>query len=327
MILTVTLNPSVDISYKLDHLKLNTVNRVVSVSKTVGGKGLNVSRVLVQLGEEVAATGFLGGSLGGFIRTQINKLMIKDYFIEGKEETRNCIAVIHDNLQTEILESGPKISRKEAAEFLEQFQSLVKETDIITVSGSLPRGLETNFYGELLKIAHENHSIVLLDSNGEALRQSLIGEYKPYLIKPNLEELADLVERKIDSEQHVIQALHDPVLNGIPWIVVTLGDGGALVRNEEIVYRVKIPKVKVINPVGSGDSVIAGFAAGFSRKLPPTEIINYGIAMGVLNAMEEKTGFINTQKINWSISEVQVEKLDSVSNYSDYSIKAVEKHD
>lgn len=310
MILTVTLNPSVDIRYNLEHLELDAVNRVVNVSKTAGGKGINVSRVLVQLEEQVAATGFLGGSLGEFIRTQIKDMSIRDHFIEVAGDTRNCIAVIHDGKQTEILESGPEISPSQAKNFLQQFQSFAKEAEIITVSGSLPRGLETNFYAEILKSAHASDSIVLLDSSGDALKRSLEGEHKPYLIKPNQEELADLVGLEIETEQDVIQALREPVLQGIPWIVVTLGGQGALVRFENTMYRVQIPKVEVKNAVGSGDSVIAGFASAISRKLSQTETIKHGVAMGVLNAMQEQTGHIDPKQVDWCINQIQVEKLD-----------------
>ena len=111
MILTITLNPSVDISYKLDCFSLDTVNRVDDVSKTAGGKGLNVARVLGQLGEKVAASGFLGGSLGGFISSQIAALDIDNFFVEIAGETRNCIAVIHGRKQREILESGVAVEQ------------------------------------------------------------------------------------------------------------------------------------------------------------------------------------------------------------------------
>src|SRR5690625_1185016 len=127
MILTTTLNPAVDISYKLDHFSMDTVNRVKDVSKTAGGKGINVARVLKQLGENVAATGFLGGSLGTFIRSQIESLSIADYFVEIDGETRNCVAVLHEGKQTEILESGPVISEGEAALFLEKFAESIQQ--------------------------------------------------------------------------------------------------------------------------------------------------------------------------------------------------------
>lgn len=117
MILTVTLNPSVDMSYKMDQLNLDTVNRVGDVLKTAGGKGLNVARVLKQLGEDTAATGFLGGSLGDFIRGQMVELAVQDHFVGIAGDTRNCIAIIHEGQQTEILESGPEISTAEAILF------------------------------------------------------------------------------------------------------------------------------------------------------------------------------------------------------------------
>src|SRR5690625_214002 len=164
MILTITLNPSVDISYKLDKFSLDTVNRVVDISKTAGGKGLNVSRVIQQLGEDVAATGFSGGSLGGFIREEISDQGIHDFFVSIEGETRNCIAVIHEGQQTEILEAGPVINENETAEFLSKISEDVQKVDFITISGSLPKGLDKDFYARLVKIANKHDTPVLLDT-------------------------------------------------------------------------------------------------------------------------------------------------------------------
>lgn len=309
MILTVTLNPAVDIGYKLSNLKLDSVNRTGNCSKTAGGKGLNVSRVLVQLGEDVAATGFLGGGVGSFIRENIKQQSIQDFFLECVEETRNCIAIIHGRQQTEILESGPNINLNEADEFLELFRSYAKAVEIITISGSLPQGIDSHFYSKLIEIAYEKESRVLLDTSGETLKASLESEFKPYLIKPNLEELSDLVGQEIKSDEEIVEALQSPLLNKIPWAVVTLGDRGAVVRYEKDIYRVKIPEVVVVNPVGSGDSVIAGFASGLSNNLPAKDAIKYGVAMGVLNAMEEKTGFVATSKIKECVESIEIELI------------------
>src|SRR5699024_1909161 len=155
MILTITLNPSVDISYKLEAFSIDTVNRVADVSKTAGGKGLNVSRVAQQLEEDVAASGFLGGSLGAFIRAEIADQGIHDYFVTIAGETRNCIAVIHEGQQTEILEAGPTIDENESAEFLNQFSEDVQKVDYVTISGSLPKGLDKDFYARLVKRSEE----------------------------------------------------------------------------------------------------------------------------------------------------------------------------
>lgn len=309
MILTVTLNPAVDISYKLDRFSIDTVNRVEDVSKTAGGKGLNVARVLKQLGEHAGASGFLGGSLGGFIRTQIESLGIEDYFVEIDGETRNCIAVIHEGKQTEVLESGPIISEDEATLFLKKFTEYVAQVKIVTISGSLPKGLPSNFYVKLLEIAHTYDTPVLLDTNGALLKSALHSEQKPYLIKPNEEEFADLLGKTSVNEIQIKEALTSPMFAGIPWIAVTLGAEGAIVKHDHTIYKVKAPKITAINPVGSGDSVIAGFASGFYHDLADEIVIKFGLAMGVLNALEEKTGHIDAGKVEWAVEQMTVEQM------------------
>lgn len=310
MILTITMNPSVDISYPLHHLSLNTVNRANDVLKSAGGKGINVARVLRQLGEPAAATGFLGGRLGDFIRDEIKKLDIDDYFIPIEGETRNCIAIIHDNQQTEILESGPVIQEEEEKAFLEQLERYMKKIDIITISGSMPKGLQANFYSKLLKLADEYKKLVLLDVKGDLLEGTLKNGHTPHLIKPNVEELRDLLHVQLEDEQAIIEVVkNSELLQPIPWVVITMGSKGALVKHDNAFYRVTIPKVEAKNPVGSGDSVIAGFAAGLSRGYQGEQFIKFGLAMGVLNAMEEKTGYINPDKIGWCTEQINVEKI------------------
>ena len=146
MILTVTMNPSVDISYPLTEFKLDTVNRVQEVSKTAGGKGLNVSRVIHLMDEKLTATGIVGGFLGKFIQKQLDETGIPHHFLEIEEESRNCIAILHDGKQTEILESGPTITKKQSEDFLSVFDTLLKDTTIVTISGSLPKGIDSAFY-------------------------------------------------------------------------------------------------------------------------------------------------------------------------------------
>ncbi|MBT2215994.1 1-phosphofructokinase [Virgibacillus dakarensis] len=309
MILTITLNPSVDISYKLDHFSIDNVNRVRDVSKTAGGKGLNVTRVLKQLGEEAAATGFLGGSLGDFIRSELSDLGIHDYFIGIKEETRNCIAVIHEGKQTEILEAGPTVTENEAVEFLDRLAEYVKKVDLVTISGSLPKGLADNFYNKIMEIAGSKNTPVLLDTKGELLGKTLEGKVKPFLIKPNQDELADLLGEQLNDQKRIIDALRLPIFADVNWVVVTTGAKGAMIKQGSHFYRAMAPEINAVNPVGSGDSVIAGFAAGLKRGLTDEELIRFGLAMGVLNAMEEKTGHINTAKIDWCMKQIEVEEL------------------
>lgn len=309
MILTITLNPAVDISYRLDRLAINTINRVDGVTKTAGGKGLNVARVLRLLDEEVAASGFLGGSLGEFISSEVEALGVHNYFIPISGETRNCIAIIHADKQTEILESGPTISDSEAQSFLAAFTDHIQRVKYVTISGSLPKGLPNDFYVQLLKLACHNQTPVLLDVNGPALSVVLDSQYKPFLIKPNAEEFADVLGTKSVDKQQIITAIKSKRFTDIPLVVVTLGKSGAIVKCKENVYDVNAPSIKTVNSVGSGDAVIAGFASGLSKGLEQEALIKYGLAMGVLNAMEVKTGHINPEKVDAMIDKMSVEKI------------------
>lgn len=304
-----TLNPSVDIKYTLDYFSIDEVNRVDQVIKTAGGKGLNVSRVLKQLDAEVGATGFLGGELGEFIRSELKKECIVDLFVPISGKTRNCIAVIHEGMQTEILESGPVIQDEEIEHFLSNFIKILPQVDLVTISGSLPKGVPTNFYQRIIELCSQHEKFVLLDTNEKLLDASLKGRAKPYLIKPNREELAGFLGREINSQEDLMVALGDQAFQDIEWVVVSLGSKGAMIKHQESIYNVQIPKVEAVNPVGSGDSVIAGFASGLSRKLEKTTLMRYGIAMGILNAMEEKTGYINPANIDWCMEQIKIEKL------------------
>lgn len=304
-----TLNPSVDIKYTLDYFSIDEVNRVDQVIKTAGGKGLNVSRVLKQLDAEVGATGFLGGELGEFIRSELKKECIVDLFVPISGKTRNCIAVIHEGMQTEILESGPVIQDEEIEQFLSNFIKILPQVDLVTISGSLPKGVPTNFYQRIIELCSQHEKFVLLDTNEKLLDASLKGGAKPYLIKPNQEELAGFLGREINSQEDLMVALEDQAFQDIEWVVVSLGSKGAMIKHQESIYNVQIPKVEAVNPVGSGDSVIAGFASGLSRKLEKTTLMRYGIAMGILNAMEEKTGYINPANIDWCMEQIKIEKL------------------
>src|SRR5699024_4400842 len=292
-----TLNPSVDIRYKMDTFTVDTVSRVEDVRKTAGGKGLNVSRVLRQLNMEVAATGFLGGALGQFIREQVGKMDILDRFVLCAGETRNCIAIIHEGQQTELLENGPTISDEEAALFVARYEEAVQEATVVTISGSLPQGLPNDFYNQLLSIAAKFDVPVFVDTSGGALQKAVVHTDKPFLIKPNEEELGALLGTTLNGEADIIKALQQPTFDGISWIVVTLGADGALIRHEDVFYRVRIPAVDVVNPVGSGDSVVAGFAYGFKENFEPEKLMKHGVVMGLLNAMEEETGTINPRHV------------------------------
>ena len=308
MILTITMNPSIDISYPLEEFNLDTVNRVKNVQKTAGGKGLNVTRILKQLDAEVTASGLIGGFLGEEIKKDLEKSGITHNFLPISGETRNCIAILHEGQQTEILESGPIITEQEAAAFLRHFKELADKADILSFSGSLPEGLPVDFYSQMLQACQPKP--VVLDCSGAALAEVLKRDAKPRLIKPNIEELAGLLGREISTELSELKAaLSDPMFAGIEWVVVSMGSDGAFAKHHEKFYRVSIPKIDVVNPVGSGDATVAGLTAAIEQGLSDVDVLKQGNVLGMLNAQEATTGYVQLANYQKLYDQILVEKV------------------
>lgn len=305
MILTVTMNPSVDISYPLLDFRINEVNRVIEVSKTAGGKGLNVARVLSLLGTDVIATGLLGGHLGAYILDVLDQEGVKHDFYLIDQESRNSIAILHDGKQTEILESGPKISEAERDGFMDHLRNLLNRNkiDLITISGSLPVGLDQGFYSKLIDLAVGIPT--LLDTSGEALRLALNGKVKPYLIKPNLSELSSLLSFEQGKEDEIVQSLKSSLFDGVEWIVVSLGSEGAIARKQNDFYRLEVPKVKAENSVGSGDATLAGLAFSIVNRCSAEATLKNAMTTGILNALERRTGYINPEYFQYYFERIK----------------------
>ena len=312
MILTVTMNPSVDISYPLEEFNLDTVNRVAKVSKTPGGKGLNVTRVLKQLDDEVVATGLIGGALGTDIQKKLSKKGIKNDFFEISGETRNCIAILHEGNQTEILEKGPIITKSESENFLKHFEELVKNenTKIIAISGSLPDGLETNYYSKMIGICEKYEKPVVLDCSGKALIEVLKNNYKPKVIKPNTEELSQLIGKDVSKNPNELkEILKDKLFEKIEWIIVSLGADGAFAKHNDKFYKVNVPDIEVVNPVGSGDSTVAGITSAIHENANDEDLLRKANVLGMLNAMEKLTGFVNLDKYEELFKKIEIINL------------------
>ena len=312
MILTITMNPSVDINYKLDTLVIDDVNRVSSVSKTAGGKGLNVARVLSLLNEPVSTTGLLGGTIGDYIIKQLDEQKIKADFMMIEEESRNCIAVIHDNgKQTEILESGPTITSEQGRLFLDHVASILEEVSLVTISGSLPKGLPDDFYVDIIDLCSKRDIKVILDTSGTRLKDVLNSHAKPFAIKPNRDELNDLFsDGRSLSEDALSEALQSDLFEGIQCVMVSDGSRGAFVKWGGDNYKVSIPKVSAVNPVGSGDATVAGLAEALKKNKPVEAAIKTAMTTGILNALNEKTGVIEMAQYDNIYKEISVSKIN-----------------
>jgi len=312
MIISVTMNPSVDISYRLDEFKLNGVNRVENVLKTAGGKGLNVARVVHLLNSPVVATGILGGTIGDFIESQLQLDGISHDFLKTKQESRNCIAILHGGNQTEILEAGPTFSKQEEIQFLQHYSKLLEKGEVVTISGSLPKGLEESLYSQMILLAKQQQIPVILDCSEKMMKHVLdFQEARPLAIKPNIDELNELLDLKIsvDDLEGLRKAISHPCFNGIEWVLVSLGEKGAFIKYLDEYYIARIPTVPVVNPVGSGDSVVAGLAVAILQKKTVENVIKTVMTTGVLNAMETQTGFINSEEFDFIHNQIEVQKI------------------
>ena len=309
MILTVTMNPSVDISYPLDELEIDSINRVSQARKEAGGKGLNVARVIRQADEEVLATGLIGGYLGQYITSRLDNINVDNNFYSIAGESRNCIALLHQGLQTEILEAGPEISPEEQQQFLAHFTHLIRGCRIVTLSGSLPKGVAKDFYRRLIQLANVQEKPVLLDCSGECLKSVVNGGDFPLLIKPNQQELEQLTGGVLDPESvesFITMVNGHSGLQKIPWIIVSLGKAGAFARINGKYYTASIPQINAVNPVGSGDATIAGLAIAIYKQESPENALKRAMAFGILNAKEEQTGCINMADFSGVFNQVNV---------------------
>lgn len=263
-----------------------------------------------QIGEDVVATGFIGGEIGSYVKKQLPRNDIKNSFVEIGSETRNCIAVLHDGKQTEILEKGPTIQEHEALNFIEHLEIVLNNVDVVVISGNLPKGLANNYYVKIIELCKICGVAVVLDCSGEALKYVLESHQKPTVIKPNTEELSQLIGKEVtDDIQELKSVLSGQLFQGIDWIVVSLGAQGAFAKYKDKFYRVKIPKIKVVNPVGSGDSTVAGIAASLVHALPDTELLKKANVLGMLNAQEEQTGYVNLENAESLYSQIEVEEV------------------
>lgn len=314
MILTVTMNPSIDISYKLVSFKLDEINRVDKVSKTAGGKGLNVTRVVELAGKKVLATGVLGGKLGEDVEKKLEESNIKSNFYKISGETRNCIAILHDNNQTEVLESGPTLSDEECEGFLAHFDAIISQNTItiLTISGSLPKGCTSDLYKDMIRLANKKDIPVVLDTSGKTLSEILEDDtLKITVIKPNREEILEIESIYTSDEiKDWKKLLNNRRYKNVEWIVVSMGAQGAYAKHKASTYSVEIPKISVVNPVGSGDSTVAGLAIGLDKKLSDKDLLKTAMAFGILNTLEDITGHINMDNFDYYFNQVIIRNIN-----------------
>ena len=306
MITTVTLNPAIDTRYFIEDFKEGRLFRAEKTIKSPGGKGLNVTKVLRQMGADVVATGIIGGKNGEWIQENLKKMDIKEEFYVSSAETRVCIAVLAKHSETEILESGEELTDSDLRAFEKKLMELVEKSDVITMSGSLPKGMDAGYYQKLVELVNRKGKKVILDTSGKSLLEGVKG--KPYLIKPNFDELEYVLGESIDGRDKIKKAVEKLKNLGAQNVLVSLGGEGAIYFGEEIL-KITIPKIKIHNTVGSGDSSVAGFAMGLNDGLELNEVLKLSMACGMSNAQSMETGRVIPEDVKEFMENITIEVL------------------
>lgn len=282
MIYTVTCNPALDLAVRLDGLQIGGLNRTAGATLIAGGKGVNVSRVLGALGERNKALGFVAGGNGVMLESALQQMGVHTDFIRLPEGQTRINVKLYGEQETELNSPGPVVSHQQVEGLLKDLSRL-QEGDLLCLCGSLPPGMGTDSYARMLKAAEGVRAIV--DTTGEALLCALAE--KPWLVKPNQDELAALVGRELPTIEDVIEAAQWLRERGAENVLVSMGKDGALLCAEGTRLYQPAPDGKVIGTVGAGDSLVAGFAAGWQRYGDRAQALRLGVACGSATACSE----------------------------------------
>ncbi|WP_086822754.1 1-phosphofructokinase family hexose kinase [Streptomyces sp. NRRL B-24572] len=285
MILTVTLNTALDLTYRVPALTPHASHRITQVIERPGGKGLNVARVLAALGHETVATGFAGGATGATLRDQLAQTPVRDELVETAGTTRRTVAVVDtaSGDTTQLNEPGPTVTTAEWAAFRTRFTELLDGARAVALCGSLPPGIHVGAYAELIRLARTAGVPVLLDTSGEPLRRGIAA--RPDLVKPNAEELAQLTGSR---EPH--RATRDARRRGARAVISSLGPEGMLAATPEGLWRATPPAAVKGNPTGAGDSAVAGLLSGLVDETPWPERLTRAVALSAATVLSPVAG-------------------------------------
>lgn len=296
MIYTVTFNPALDYIISLKEFLPGEVNRILTEQMLPGGKGINVSTVLKNLGHENTALGFIAGFTGHEIKKRLETMGIHTDFIELTEGNSRINVKIKADKETEINGIGPEIGKTELDELFEKLDQM-KSGDYLVLAGSIPVSLPDTIYETIMEYLQGRNIRIVVDATGELLKKVLA--FKPFLVKPNKAELSELYGRKLTDRREVIEAAEWLKKEGAQNVMVSMaGEGAVLLDEKGEVHDREAAKGTVVNSVGAGDSMVAGFLAGFLETGDYEKAFCMGMCAGSASAFSK---YLATRK--------EVEKL------------------
>jgi len=311
MILTVTLNASLDEWVDIPSLRIGGLNRATDFRRYVGGKGVNVSRVVHELGERTMALSFAGGQDGAIFRDGLRRLGVPHDLVTSAGTTRNNykIHTRRPEALTEINTAGPRIAAPRLRELALRLRRRARSAQAVVLSGSVPPGAPASIYRRWIPWLKGAATRVVLDASGEALRHGL--RARPWLIKPNRQEAAECVGRALSSRRRVVQAVCELLRRGPELVVLSMGREGALLGSAQTgaVWSAVPPSVRVTSAVGAGDALVAGFVVGWLRTRSLVEALRLGVACGAATALTPGTELCHRRDVRRLLGRVRVTRL------------------
>ncbi len=313
MIITVTLNAAIDKSLSVPSFRLGRRHRTVEQTTMAGGKGVNVARTLKTLNQPVIATGFAGGPTGTRIVEQLTEESILNDFVRIREDSRTNTAVYDptNGQQTEINERGPAVTSKEVELFRDKLLYLARGADIVVMAGSLPRGVDSEFYARLVRDLKRLDVLTVVDTDGEPLRQAVRAE--PDVISPNVLEAEELVGHEFNDEEDRAIAVREMIQLGAREALMTMPDGciASMLEpgGDRRLSRVWIEPREAVAAVGSGDAFLAGYVAARYQQQPTDQCLRFAVACGAESTKRLGAGLIEPRELDRIVSETAVERL------------------
>jgi 1-phosphofructokinase/tagatose 6-phosphate kinase len=317
MIVTVTLNAAVDRTLLVPNFQVGRRHRASSGFLSAGGKGINVARALKRLGVPVVCTGLAGGRNGTLLVEELTQEGILNDFVRIRGESRTSTAVLDptSNVYTEMNEWGPEVADDELETLREKLAYLTQGAEFVVFAGSLPRGVDQAFYGEIIRESGRRHQLAVVDADGEPLRLATAAE--PYLVAPNVREAEGLVGHEFVDEQDLATGLDEIAELGARNVLITLDTGCyALLREDrnEVRLRAEAPELEAVSTIGAGDTLLAGFLAARAAGRSFEDAVRSAVAAGASSVLEAGPGRFDPREASRLTPLVTLDRLEHVAS-------------
>lgn len=309
MLYTITFNPAVDLVMKTDEVFLGELNRVQKDEYVAGGKGINMSVLLKRLGHDNIATGFIGGFTGTFVRESLENEGVQTAFLELAGTTRINVK-LHAKEETELNANGPIVTESDVSNLLAYFDKVLVSGDVVFLAGNAAPGMTSEDYVKVARLCQEKDALFVLDSNKALLTACL--PQGPFLIKPNAQELSEIFETSVETLDDVVVNARKLQELGAQNVIVSLGgDGAVLVTKDQEIYQSSVPQGRLVNSVGAGDSMVAGFMAKYIETKDYAQSLRQGAACGSATAFS--VGIAEAELAMSLVDEIQIKRIGEES--------------